>query len=75
MDKDKIVEELNEGGISEENIKKILDIIEKGGIEKEENETLSMENLVNNLEIAMILEKDPIKKTQLAAKIISLKLS
>ena len=75
MDTDKFIEFLKEQNISDSKIDKILEIMNSGDsdiapLAKEDGKN----NLISSLEIKLLEEKDPIKKTVIAAKILSMRL-
>jgi hypothetical protein len=72
MTRDELIEDLEEGGLDPKAIDKIMKIMggNMGEISKEE-EALTP---ITQLELALLIEKDPITRSKLAAKIISLKL-
>lgn len=73
LDIDKLIEELENNGVSKDSITKILDII-TGKEDEVFGEDVSNEDTLTQVELALINEVDPLKKTRLAAKILSMRL-
>lgn len=73
MDRDQLIENLENNGISKDGIAAILEIMDGKGWKAKTEENPGMSALAT-LEHAVMVEKDPILKARMAAKIISLKL-
>lgn len=73
IDIDKLIEELENNGVSKDSITKILDII-TGKEDEVYGEDVSNEDTLTQVELALMNEVDPLKKTRLAAKILSMRL-
>ena len=72
MDKDELIEQLEESGLDPKSIDKILNTM-GGVVEKKEDKEEGIPQ-IRQLELALLTEKDPIVRSQIAAKIISLRL-
>lgn len=73
MDIDKLIEELEDNGVSKDGITKILDIL-TGKNEYIDEYDMEGTDKIHRVEMALLNEVDPIKKTKLAAKLISTRL-
>jgi len=75
MERDELIESLEEAGVPKEKIQNMLDIVDGKKKAPPPPPGIYLDTLVEEMKTRLITEKDPAIRTQLAAKIISLGLS